>query len=91
MRLAAALVLVALAPLPAQDVWLGDSLARLGFANPLPERPGEERLVRAKGTPSVVEAARDSDTLLVDGIRVSLNAPSGSGRCGCPRARPCPA
>ena len=77
MRLAAALVLVALAPLPAQDVWLGDSLARLGFANPLPEKPGEERLVRAKGTPSVVEAARDSDTVLVDGIRVSLNAPLG--------------
>ncbi len=77
MRLAAALLLVALAPLPAQDVWLGDSLARLGFANPLPARPGEERLVRAKGSPAVVEAAKDSDTLLVDGVRVSLNAPLG--------------
>ena len=77
MRLAAALLLVALAPLAAQDVWLGDSLARLGFANPTPARPGEERLSRAKGEPALVEAARDSDTLLVDGIRVSLNAPLG--------------
>ncbi len=74
---AAALLLAALAPLAAQDVWLGDSLARLGFANPTPARPGEERLARAKGSPALVEAARDSDTILVDGIRVSLNAPLG--------------
>lgn len=77
MRLAAALLLVALAPLAAQDVWLGDSLARLGFANPVPARPGSERLERPKGSPALIEADRDADTILVDGIRVSLNAPLG--------------
>lgn len=77
MRLAAALLLVALAPLAAQDVWLGDSLARLGFANPTPARPGEERLSRAKGSPALVEATRDADTVLIDGVRVALNAPLG--------------
>lgn len=78
MRLAAALLLLGLARLGAQDVWLGDSLARLGFANPDPARPGSERFARADRAPAVLEAERDADTLLVDGIRVSLNAPLGA-------------
>lgn len=75
MRLAVALLVFALAQLGAQEVWLGDSLARLGFANPKPARPGSERLERPKQAPSLVEAERDSEVITIDGIRVSLNAP----------------
>lgn len=75
MRLAAALLILALARLGAQEVWLGDSLARLGFANPKPVQPGIERLERPKQAPSLVEAERDSEVVTIDGIRVSLNAP----------------
>lgn len=78
MRLAAAVLLLGLVRLGAQDVWLGDSLARLGFANPSPAQPGVERLERAGTAPTRVEAERDADTVLIDGIRVSLNAPIGA-------------
>jgi len=75
MRLAAALLVLTLARLGAQEVWLGDSLARLGFANPKPAQPGMERLERPNQAPSLVEAERDSEIVTIDGIRVSLNAP----------------
>lgn len=72
MRAATGLLLVLAAALPGSEIWLGDSLARLGFANPAPERDGGERFSRARPEPLVVTAERDRDHLLVDGVKVSL-------------------
>lgn len=71
-RAATGLLLLLAAALPASEIWLGDSLARLGFANPAPERAGTERFSRARPAPLTVWAERDRDFLLVDGVKVSL-------------------
>jgi len=72
MRAATGLLLLLAAALPGSEIWLGDSLARLGFANPRPERDGSEQFTRARPEPLLVSAERDRDQLLVDGIKVSL-------------------
>lgn len=75
MRAAAGLLALLAASLPANEVWLGDSMARLGFATPAPEREGAERLTRAAPAPLLVLAERDRDHLMVDGIKVLLSEP----------------
>jgi len=75
MRAAAGLLALVAAALPANEVWLGESMARLGFAAPAPEREGAERLTREAPAPLVVLAERDRDHLMVDGIKVFLSEP----------------
>lgn len=72
MRAATGLLLALAATLPAAEIWLGDSLARLGFANPPPARDGGESFSRARPEPLLVAAERDRDQLLIDGVKVSL-------------------
>jgi N-acetylmuramoyl-L-alanine amidase len=72
MRAATGLLILLAAALPASEIWLGDSLARLGFANPRPERDGSEQFSRAAPAPLSVSAEKDRDHLLVDGIKVCL-------------------
>lgn len=76
MRAATGLLLLIAAALPASEVWLGDSLARLGFANPVPGRDGSEQFDRARPAPLAVTAERDRDFLLIDGIKVALGEPT---------------
>lgn len=76
MRAATGLLLLIAAALPASEIWLGDSLARLGFANPGPGRDGSEQFDRAKPLPLSVTAERDRDFLLVDGIKVVMGDPA---------------
>lgn len=73
MRAAAGLLALLAAALPASEVWLGESMARLGFASPLPERDGAEQLTRAAPAPLSVLAERDRDHLTVDGVKVFLS------------------
>ena len=75
MRAAAGLLVLLAATLPASEVWLGDSMARLGFASPRPDREGVESFSRAQPAPNAVLAERDRDHLLVDGVKVLLSEP----------------
>lgn len=74
MRTPLALLLLATALCRGDQVWLGDSLARLGFANPAPAREGRETFQRPGYPPSLL-AERDRDYVLIDGVKVFINGP----------------
>lgn len=68
-----ALLLLLTASVRADQVWLGDSLARLGFPNPDPAREGRETYER-RGNPATLVAERDREHVLIDGIKVHLDS-----------------
>lgn len=68
------LLLLAAALCRGDQVWLGESLARLGFANPEPAREGRESF-RRDADPGTLVAERDRDHVLIDGIKVFLDDP----------------
>jgi len=72
MRTTLALLLLASALCRADRVWLGDSVARLGFANPEPTREGREVFER-RGYPGILIAERDREHVTIDGIKVFLD------------------
>lgn len=69
-----ALLLLATALCRGDQVWLGDSLARLGFANPDPLREGREAFQRP-AYPQSLLAERDREYILIDGTKVFLDGP----------------
>lgn len=71
MRTALALLLALAGSCRADQVWLGDSLARLGFPNPDPVREGRETFER-KPYPRTLVAERDRDYVTIEGIKVFL-------------------
>lgn len=72
MRTTLALLLLAAAACRADQVWLGDSVARLGFPNPEPLREGREVYER-RGYPRALVAERDREHVTIDGIKVFLD------------------
>lgn len=72
MRTLPALLLMAAAICRGDQVWLGDSLARLGFPNPEPAREGRETYER-RGYPRVLVAERDREYVTIEGIKVFLD------------------
>ena len=72
MRTTLALLLLAAAICRADRVWLGDSVARLGFPNPEPTREGREVFER-RGYPGILIAERDREYVTIDGIKVFLD------------------
>ena len=73
MRTLALLALLLAASLRAEQVWLGDSLARLGFPNPDPAREGRESYER-RAYPRRLTADRDQEYVLIEGIKVHLDS-----------------
>ena len=71
MRTALVLTLLLAATCRGDQVWLGDSLARLGFPNPDPVREGRESFER-KAYPRVILAERDREYVTIEGIKVFL-------------------
>ena len=71
MRTALAALLALAACCRADQVWLGDSVARLGFPNPDPVREGRETFER-KAYPRVLVAERDREYVTIEGVKVFI-------------------
>lgn len=72
MRTTLALLFLAVAACRADQVWLGDSVARLGFPNPDPAREGREVFER-RTYPRVLIAERDREYVTIEGIKIFLD------------------
>lgn len=72
MRTLALLALLLAVSARADQVWLGDSLARLGFPNADPVREGRESYER-RAYPRLLVADRDQEYVLIEGIKVHLD------------------
>jgi N-acetylmuramoyl-L-alanine amidase len=68
------LLLLALATVVsrADEIWLGESMARLGFSNNAPVREGQEERFERNNPRTVVIAERDKDSITINGIRVDI-------------------
>ncbi len=56
----------------ADEIWLGESMARLGFSNNAPVREGQEERFERNNPRTVVIVERDKESITINGIRIDI-------------------